>query len=64
LWNGAFDTPTDFSLIGDDFAKFELKGSLQVDETRKANSELGGYGRITKMGAAFVPESSSSSSSS
>lgn len=63
LWNGAFDPPTDFSLIGDDFGKFELKGSLQVDETRKANSELGGYGRITKMGAAYVAESSSSSSS-
>ncbi len=60
LYNAAFDTPTDFSLIGDDFGKFELKGSLQVDETRKANSELGGYGRIVKMGAAFVPESSSS----
>ena len=62
LYDCAFDTPTDFSLIGDDFAKFELKGSLNVDETRKANSELGGYGRIVKMGAAFVPESSSSSS--
>lgn len=64
LYNAAFDTPTDFSLIGDDFGKFELKGSLQVDESRKANSELGGYGRIVKMGAAYVAESSSSSSSS
>lgn len=64
LYNGTFDPPTDFSLIGDDFAKFELKGSLQVDEGRKASAELGGYGHIVKMGAAYVAESSSSSSSS
>lgn len=64
LYNGALDTPEEFSLIGDDFGSFVLKGSLQVDETRKANSELGGYGRIRKATAAYVPESSSSSSSS
>lgn len=55
LYQCAFDTPEEFSLIGDDFASFVLKGSLQVDETRKADSALGGYGRIIKMGAAYTP---------
>jgi hypothetical protein len=63
LYNIGFDPATDISMIGDDFGKFELKGSVLVDETRKANSNLGGYGNITKAGAAYVAESSSSSSS-
>lgn len=44
-----FDLPTDLSFIGDDFAKFELKGALQADDTRSSNSALGSYGRIVKV---------------
>jgi hypothetical protein len=44
-----FDPVTDLSVIGDDFGKFELKGGLQLDDTRVSNSALGGYGRIIKL---------------
>lgn len=44
-----FDLASDISLIGDDFGKFELKGALQQDDTRVANTALGGFGRIVKL---------------
>lgn len=44
-----FDPVADLSLIGDDFGKFELKGSLQRDDTRVSNDALGGYGRIIQL---------------
>lgn len=44
-----FDLAADISLIGDDFGKFELKGGLQLDDTRSSSSELGGFGRIIKL---------------
>jgi hypothetical protein len=44
-----FDLAQDISLIGDDFGKFELKGGLQLDDTRVTNDALGGFGRIIKL---------------
>lgn len=49
LYLAQFDLPSDVSFIGDDFGKFEMKGALQLDETRSSNSDLGGYGRIIKI---------------
>jgi hypothetical protein len=49
LYNVGFDPVSDFGLITDDFNKFELKGDLQLDDTRSSNSLLGGYGRIVKF---------------
>lgn len=61
VYNVGFSLPSDMSLIGEEFAQFQLEGSIQRDETRAANSNLGGYGNIMKYAGAFVPESSSSS---
>lgn len=44
-----FEPVTDLSLIGDDFGKFEMKGGLQLDDTRVNNATLGGFGRIIKL---------------
>jgi hypothetical protein len=44
-----FDPVSDLGVIGDDFGKFELKGGLQLDDTRVSNAALGGYGRIVKL---------------
>jgi hypothetical protein len=49
LYLCTFEPVADLSLIGDDFGKFELKGSLNQDETRLANADLGGYGRIVEL---------------
>lgn len=49
LYNIGLDPVSDLSLIGEDFGKFELKGSVQVDESRVSNALLGGYGRIAKL---------------
>ena len=55
LYKVTINLPEDFSLIGDDIAQFPVKGSAQLDETRQANSLLGGYGRIRKIGALYTP---------
>lgn len=49
IYLGAFEPVADFALIGTEFAKFELKGSALLDETRNSNSALGGFGRMIKL---------------
>lgn len=49
IYKTAFDPSTDISLIGDDLAKFELKGAALVDDTRDTDPNLGGFGRIIQF---------------
>lgn len=51
IYLGAFEPVADFALLGTEFAKFELKGSALLDETRNSNSALGGFGRMIKLPA-------------
>lgn len=51
LYNVGFDPPQDISLIGTEFAKFPIKGSVSADDTRSDDSTLGAYGRIIKFSA-------------
>lgn len=46
LYRTVFDPASDFDLINDELAQFELTGSVLYDSTRDANSTLGGFGRI------------------
>lgn len=45
IYDMVFDPVSDLSLIGDDFGKFELKGSCLVDVAREADANFGGFGR-------------------
>ena len=49
LYNIGFDPPADMGFIGNEFAKFELKGSVNSDDTRSDDNALGAYGRIIKI---------------
>ena len=49
LYNIGFDPPADIGFIGTEFARFELKGSINADDTRSDDSSLGAYGRIIKI---------------
>jgi hypothetical protein len=51
IYLAAFEPVADFGFLSDEFAKFELKGSAMLDETRDSNSALGGYGRMIKLPA-------------
>lgn len=49
IYLAAFEPVADFDFLGDTFAKFALKGSALLDETRSGNSALGGFGRMIKL---------------
>lgn len=49
IYLAAFEPASDFSLLGTEFAKFELKGAALLDDTRNTNSALGGFGRMIKL---------------
>lgn len=49
IYLAAFEPVADFDFLGDTFAKFSLKGSALLDETRNTNSALGGFGRMIKL---------------
>jgi hypothetical protein len=49
LYNIGFDPPADLGFIGSEFARFELKGSVNSDDTRSDDNTLGAYGRIIKI---------------
>lgn len=51
LYNVGIDPAQDISLIGTEFAKFPLKGSVSADDTRSDDATLGAYGRIIKFTA-------------
>lgn len=51
IYLAAFEPVADLPLIGTEFAKFELKGSALLDETRNSNNALGGFGRMIKLPA-------------
>lgn len=46
LFRVVFDPASDFDLINDELATFELTGSVLYDSTRDAQAALGGFGRI------------------
>jgi len=46
LYRVVFDPVQNFSLLSEEFAKFELKGSVLADTTKPSSSELGQFGRI------------------
>lgn len=51
LYRVLFDPVKDFNLINDEFAQFELEGTVLYDSTRDTNSSLGGFGRIVQQSA-------------
>jgi hypothetical protein len=46
LYRVVFDPVGTFDLINDEFAQFEIEGSVLYDSARDTNSALGGFGRI------------------
>lgn len=46
LYRVVFDPVGNIDLINDEFAQFEIEGSVLYDSTRDGNSSLGGFGRI------------------
>lgn len=46
LYRVVFDPVSDFDLITDELAQYELTGSVLYDSTRDADGTLGGFGRI------------------
>ena len=46
LYNVIFDPATNFDLINDEVAQFELEGSVLYDTTRATDATLGGFGRV------------------
>jgi len=46
LYRVVFDPVQNFALLNEEFAKFELKGTVLADNTKPASSELGQLGRI------------------
>ncbi len=46
LYRVVFDPVGNLDLINDEFAQFELEGSVLYDSTRDSSTALGGFGRI------------------
>lgn len=46
LYRVVFDPVTNFDLITDELAQYELTGSVLYDDTRDLDATLGGFGRI------------------
>ncbi len=52
LYRVVFDPVGNIDLINDEFAQFELEGSVLYDSTRDSTAALGGFGRIIQAPAA------------
>ncbi len=48
LYRVVFDPVSDFDLINDELAQFELTGSVLYDDTRNLDPVLGGFGRLVQ----------------
>lgn len=46
LYRVIFDPVQNFALLNEEYAKFELKGSVLADPTKEADPQLGQFGRI------------------
>ncbi|MFA7239371.1 MAG: hypothetical protein WC091_04605 [Sulfuricellaceae bacterium] len=49
LYRVSFDPLKDLNLISDDIAKFELAGSVLMDDTKENDAVLGQFGRIVQV---------------